>query len=121
MTKRSDNAGTNSGDDPNLDGDTHWQQATQRLYEPDQDGELTTAIVFAIADAKDVSPDEVKAPPLYDVVDVAAIETAFFGLDTDESARNGTGSVEFRYTEYLIKVRSDGWIHVYEPTEPEPV
>lgn len=120
MTK-SNNGGTNSGDNPSLDQDTHRQQVAQRLYEPDRDGGLTTAIVFAIADAKDVSPSELKSPPLYETVDAAGIENAFFGSNTDESARNGAGSVEFRYTKYLIIVRSDGWIQVYEPTGLEQV
>ncbi|WP_256393882.1 HalOD1 output domain-containing protein [Natronoarchaeum rubrum] len=117
----SDNGGTGSADDPALNHETNWQQVAQRLYEPDRDGDLTTAIVFALAEAEDVSPNEMKTPPLYDSVDVAGIEQTFFGLDTDEGARQGTGTVEFRYTEYLVKVRSDGWIQIYESSEPEPV
>lgn len=119
MTK-SENSGTGD-DDPRLDDNTHWQQAAQRLYEPDRDGGLTTAVVFALADAGDVSPNEVKSPPLYEVVDVAGIEQAFFGADNGEQSRQGTGTVEFRYNAYLVKVRSDGWIQVYEPSEPEQV
>ncbi|MFC5367250.1 HalOD1 output domain-containing protein [Salinirubrum litoreum] len=74
-----DETGTTSHDDPNLDGDVRWQQVAQRLYESDHDGELTTVIVYAIADAMDVDPKEVTAPPLYEVVDVPGIEKAFFG------------------------------------------
>lgn len=120
MTKSS-NDGTGSDDDPTLNQDIHWRQVAQRLYEPDRDGELTTAIVFALADAEDVSPSEVKSPPLYVAVDVAGIEQTFFGIDNDEQSRQGTGTVEFRYTEYLVKVRSDGWIQVYEPSGTEQV
>lgn len=114
MTK-SDDGETGSDDDPTLDHDTHWQQVTQRLYEPDRDGGLTTAIVFALADAEDVSPSEVKSPPLYESVDVAGIEQSLFGQNNGDGHRQGTGGVEFRYTEYLVKVRSDGWIQIYEP------
>lgn len=115
----SDNRGMKSGDEPTVGRDAHWQQAAQRLYEPERDGELTTAVVFAIADAADVSPRELKSPTLSEVLDVTGIETALFGCSTDTSDRNTTGSVEFRYTTYLVRVRSDGWIHVCEPTEPE--
>lgn len=110
---------TESGDEPALNQETEWEQAVQRMYEPDRDGGLSTAIVFAIADAADVSPSEVKSPPLYEVVDVSGIEQAFFGMNNDGDSRQGTGTVEFRYTEYLIKVRSDGWVQVYEERDPE--
>jgi hypothetical protein len=89
-----------------------WRHVAQRRYEPDRDGGLTTAIVFAIADAEGVSPDDLHSPPLYEVVDVAGIERALFGSNSD-------GSIEFRYTEYLVKIGSDQWVQVYEPTEPE--
>lgn len=115
----SDNRGTKSGDEPTIDQDSRWRQATQRLYEPERDGELTTAIVFAIADAANVSPSELKSPTLYEVIEVTGLEKTFFGCGTETSDRNTTGSVEFRYTKYRVKVRSDGWIQVYEPTEPE--
>ncbi|RKD89094.1 HalOD1 output domain-containing protein [Halopiger aswanensis] len=113
------NGGTDSEDDPTLNQKSHWQQTAQWLYEPDRDGGLTTAIVFAIAEAKDASPSEVKSPPLYESVDVAGIEAAFFGPHTENASRQGTGTVEFRYTNQLIKVRSDGWVQVYERTETE--
>ncbi|SDK35071.1 HalOD1 output domain-containing protein [Natronorubrum texcoconense] len=113
------NNGRISGGEPALSGDTHWRQVAQRHYEPDRDGGLTTPIVFAIAEAADVSPSEVKSPPLYETVDVAGIEDAFFGSSAGTAPRRGTGTVEFHYTDYLVKVRSDGWIQIYEPTDTE--
>lgn len=118
MPKR-DTGGINGGDVPTLGQDAHWQQVAQRRYDPDQDDDLTTAIVFAIADSEGVPPIELNSLPLYDVIDVDWIEQAFFGFRTGGNARNGTGSIEFRYTKYLVNVRADGWIHVYEPIEPE--
>ncbi len=118
MTKETD-GGTMSDDDPTSGGDTHWSQVAQRHYEPNGQGELTTAIVYAIAEAEGVSPSEVKSPPLYESVDVPAIEDAFFGPDVTAGSRQGVGTVEFQYTDYLVKVRSDGWIQVYEPTEAD--
>ncbi|AUG49600.1 hypothetical protein BVU17_18620 (plasmid) [Haloarcula taiwanensis] len=76
-------------------------------------------MVYAIAEAEGVSPSEVKSPPLYECVDAAALEDTFFGPDVTGRSRQGVGSVKFHYTDYLVKVRSDGWIQVYEPTETE--
>ena len=115
---RNDDGGTGSEDDPSLDYETHWRQVAQRHYDPDEDGELTTALVFAIAEARDVPPEEVKVPSLYDVVNVPAIEDALLRPETQTESRQGTGTIKFRYTDYLVKVRSDGWIQVYEATEP---
>ena len=106
-------------DDPTRGADTHWSQVAQRHYEPNGNGELTTAIVYTIAEADGVSPSEVKSPPLYEVVDASAIEDAFFGPDVAGDSRQGVGTVEFRYNGSLVKVRSDGWIQVYEPTEAD--
>ncbi|WP_254271600.1 HalOD1 output domain-containing protein [Haloarcula marina] len=114
------NEKTNGGtmpDDSTTGANTKWSQVAQHHYEPDGRGELTTAIVYAIAEAEGVSPSEVKSPPLYDTVDVPAIENAFFGPTVVGESRQSVGSVEFQYTEYLVKVRSDGWVQVYEPTE----
>lgn len=93
---------------------THRTQVAQRHYEPNGTDELTTTIVFAIADARGVSPSEVKSPPLYECVDAPALEKTFFGSDITHESRRGTGTVEFRYAEYLVKVRSDGWVQVFE-------
>jgi len=116
MTKKT-NGGIMSNDDSISRTDSHWTQVAQRHYEPNGQGELTTAIVYAIAEGDGVSPSEVKAPPLYESVDVPAIEDAFFGQDVTGESRQGVGTVEFQYTEYLVKVRSDGWIQVYEPSD----
>lgn len=75
----------------------------------------------ALADAEDIPLSEMKYPPLYEVVDVLGVEHVFFRTNTDENARQGTGTVEFLYAEYLVKVRSNGWIQVYEPSEIEQV
>ncbi|RBI60815.1 hypothetical protein DMJ13_17980 [halophilic archaeon] len=102
---------------PTRDPDSDWTQVVQRHYDPDDDGELTTALVFAIADAKGIAPTDLKSPPVYDCIDAAALEDTFFGPETDGESRHGVGTVEFRYDGYLVHTRSDGWIQVYEPTE----
>lgn len=94
-------------------------QAAQRHYDPDGTEELTTAIVYAVADAEDRPAGELRAPPLYESVDAAALGRTFFGSDVASESRRGTGTVEFRYAGYLVTVRSDGWIRVYEPVGPD--
>lgn len=97
-------------DDATGEAETEWRQTTQRHFDPDDGGELTTEIVFAIADARGVAPSDVTTPPLYECVDVPALESALFGNGT----RQGVGSVNFRYTDFLVTVDSDGWIRVAE-------
>lgn len=111
--------GTSNEDDPNLDHDKRWNQLVQRHYDPEQDGELTAAIIFAIAEAKGVSPDKVKSPPLYEVIDVPAIESSLLSSRTQGDSHQGTGTIQFCYTDNLVKIRSDGWIQVYETTESD--
>jgi hypothetical protein len=118
MKKRTD-GGIMDEDDPTSGADTRWSQVAQRHYEPDGSAELTTAIIYAIAEAEGVSPSEVKSPPLYESVDVPAIEDAFFGPNVAGESRQGVGTVEFHHTDYRVKVRSDGWVQVYESTEAD--
>jgi hypothetical protein len=63
----------------------------------------------------------VTSPPPYGVVDVAGIERALFGGDTGPTSQQGTGTVEFRSSRYPVRLRSDGWIRVYGPSDPERV
>lgn len=118
MTRRTDSPDEPAvSDGPAIDGGTEWTQAAQRHYDRGHDEELTTAIVFAIADAMGVEPVAVRSPPLYEFVDAAALDEAFFGPNVTEMARQGVGSVEFEYRQYRVTVRSDGWIQVDEPVE----
>lgn len=118
MTNRN-NGGTASGDDPTSDPDQGWTQVIQRHYDPDHDGELVTAIVAAVADARGVGLREVKSPPLYECVDVTALEKTLFGGDGDDQLRADEATVQFHYAEFLVTVRSDGWIRVFESTNPD--
>lgn len=95
-----------------------WTQVSQRHYDPAEMGELTMAIVYAIAAARGVDPTEVLSPPLYDAVDVPAIEQAFFGSRATDKPGTDPGSLEFRYEEFLVEVKGDGWITVSEQVGP---
>ncbi|WP_458191073.1 HalOD1 output domain-containing protein [Haladaptatus sp. NG-WS-4] len=72
--------------------------------------------MFAIADAEDVAPVDLKDPPLYECVDIAAIEDGFFGPEVAGQPRDSEGNVGFQYNQYHVEVASDGWITVSEPT-----
>ncbi len=100
-------------DVPTEESDLHWRQVAQRHYDPCETTELTTAIVFAIADAKDIDPTTLQSPRLYDCIDATALEDTFFGAGTP--TERSTGTVQFRYDTYLIRVDADGWIRVFEP------
>ncbi len=117
LTNTNDADGTGNEENPNLDYGKRWNQLAQRHYDPEQDGELTAAIIFAIAEAKGVSPDKVNSPPLYEVIDVPAIESSLLSSRTQGDSRQGTGTIQFRYTDNLVKIRSDGWIQVYSGSE----
>ena len=100
-------------------GPNQSSQLAQRHFDPTDNGELTTAIVYAIAEAEGIHPLDLKSPPLYDVIDAPALEATFFGPKAAGRHRHGVGTVEFQYLEYLVTVRSDGWIRVYEETSGE--
>lgn len=112
MTNSRD-GGIGSDDDPTLGADGSWTQVGQSHFDPEEDGDLTTVLVIAIAEVHGIDPTELTSPILYDVVDAPAIQEAFFGSNASGTFRSGTGSAEFRYGDYLVKVRSDGWIQIY--------
>ncbi|MGA9400661.1 HalOD1 output domain-containing protein [Haladaptatus sp.] len=89
---------------------------TQAHYDRESRRDLTTEVIFAIADAEDVAPTDLKDPPLYDCVDIAAIEDGFFGPKINGQTRDSEGSVAFWYNQYHVEVTSDGWITVSKRT-----
>lgn len=90
-----------------------WVQIHQAHYDRESDGELASALVFAIADAKGVDPlDRVEMPPLYESIDAQALEESFFGPTGVSTQRKEAGSVTFMYDSLKVALRSDGWIFV---------
>lgn len=98
--------GTVQVGDPSVDGGPEY--LVTRRYDPGSSAELVNYIVESVAMAAGVSSDEL-AVPLYEVVDVDAIENLFkdFGSPT---AR--VGHVMFEYEEYTVIVRSDGFVGI---------
>ena len=121
MTSSNDHTddGTELAQDGNEPDDPDMTFVTQAHYDRESHRDLTTEIIFAIADAEDVAPIEIKDPPLYECVDIAAIEDGFFGPKVNGHSRDSEGSVAFQYNQYRVTVASDGWITVSEPAEYE--
>ncbi|WP_224448646.1 HalOD1 output domain-containing protein [Haloprofundus salilacus] len=93
-----------------------WTFETQAHYDPDEQRDLTTVIIGAIAEVEEVKIVDIKEPPLYEVVDTESVEGALFGRP--EATRNGTQSkTEFRYRNHKVSVDADGWITVFSPVE----
>ncbi len=105
------------GDESTDGGAEAWRTVEQRSYDPDGDAELTTVVVEAVAAAEGVDATAVTSPPLYEAVDVTAIEEGFFARDVAGSSRDSTGSIDFHYRGFRVTVDSDGWVRVAEPVE----
>lgn len=77
---------------------------------------IAERLVSEVSDRRDTDPIELH-PPLYEVVDLEALNTLF-------SHRNGTfrdtdGHVEFTYEELRIRVASDGTIDIDDVEDAE--
>ena len=70
--------------------------------------EVSDAVVFAVAEAEDVSPLELT--PLTHAIDPDALNN--FVVSLQEKQQNPTGYIEFEYREHAITVSADGTITV---------
>lgn len=93
-----------------------WERVNQAHYDRESERELTTALVFAIADARGVDPlDSEEMSPLYNTVDAATLEHTFFGPTGTDVDGQKEDAVVLTYNGYKVVLRADGWIAVYEP------
>lgn len=109
-----------SGDGTNGESvpqNAEWDLVEQKPFELEDTDGLTTTIVYAVAEAEGIAPRHLKHPPLFEVVDTAALEAAFFGNHTNGRSHDPNSSTEFMYRDYRVVVRSDGWVQVYERNE----
>jgi hypothetical protein len=105
---------TESRDETTRQDDAEWQVVEQGAYDRAKSFDLTAVIVEAVAAAEGVDVTDIGAPPLYDVVDVSAIEDSFFGPSVTGECRDSLGSVDFEFRGFRVTVRSDGWVQVAE-------
>jgi len=97
-----------------IDPGENWREVGSGTYDASGGDDLTATLAFVLADVQGVEPTELEEPLLYDCVDVGAVETAIFGC---EPPGRGLETVAFRYDSYLVNVRRDGRIRVFEPTD----
>lgn len=115
-SKRAD-ASTGGDARPEVPEEANWTLQVQVPFDEGADHDLTSAIVVAVAEAEGVSPMDVKEPPLYEVLDVVALEESLFGSSTIGRADGNSRSVEFLYRDHRVVIRSDAWVQVYDAAE----
>lgn len=103
--------------EPSVDIPTEIHVIEQRMYDPATGPDLTTVIVEAVAVAEGVESTSIKEPPLYEVVDIAAVKDALFGATESDTRGVTGGSLDFEYRGYQITVRDDGWVQVAETAD----
>lgn len=86
---------------------------TERVHDPNGREDLTTSIVGAVADAEGVELTKLGRPPLYDAVDVCALETILFG-DPTRLGSSTARTVQFSFHGYRVSVDTSGSIRVFE-------
>lgn len=113
-------SGSISDDGPGFDTLQTGTPIIQRYFEPVESDDFSIALVEAIAEAMSVPPTEL-LKPLYDFVDIPAVESLFFNDSPPGTSRIVEGSIQFRYGELLVTVESDGWILVSRADDSGPL
>ncbi len=88
-------------------------------YDFEGDSSATEVIIWALADAVGVDPTDL--PPLFDYVDLDALNALF---DSNDGVTDGDALLSFQVETWQVFVHSDGRIRVCDaaqPTGPEPV
>lgn len=84
----------------------------EEKYDPATDQSIAECIIMALADAEDVPPTAL--PPLYDAIDLEAVEQLF----ERHTGLAGTGAfLSFQYERWNVFVRADGRIQICDGTE----
>jgi hypothetical protein len=99
------------------DVDAQLNLVSQNRFDPTSTGELSVAIVSAIKRADETISGTDNLPPLYEVIDINALEEMCSWLNSDEDHIRHSTTVTFQYVGFLVVVSYDGIIQVYEPNE----
>ncbi|WP_224333604.1 HalOD1 output domain-containing protein [Haloprofundus halobius] len=84
---------------------------SEAWYRPGDSFDLSVTVVDAVAEAAGTDPLENDFSPLYDTVDVDALESALFDPDSNRS-RSVRGELIFDYEGFEVAIRTDGRVSV---------
>ncbi|QLD84387.1 hypothetical protein HWV23_01230 [Natronomonas halophila] len=100
--------------------DEPLETVAERRYEPAETDRLVGTLVDAIVEAEGISDRDFLSPPLYDAIDVEALERTLFRDPEEFDSCQVDGFVRFQYLDYTVTVEGDGRITVYTtPANPD--
>lgn len=95
------------------------RQIRNYQYNSMQADELLVVLTAAIAAAEDVSVREIPGPPLWETIDIRALEKILFERTGTPTSQAVGGVVTFQYLDYVVVVSSGGSIELYEPSDAD--
>ncbi|MBX0324369.1 hypothetical protein EGH21_15165 [Halomicroarcula sp. F13] len=102
-----------------VDVDSQLKPVSRNRFGPTSQEELSGAIISAIKSAGGTGHRTANLPPLYEVIDIDALKEMFSWPQPDEDVVHHSMTVTFRYERFLVVVRDDGLIQVYESNETD--
>jgi len=79
-------------------------------YDPDGDRDLSVVILEAVAILGERPMEMLRNEPLYDTIEIGAVETLLFGPQQGDVMNTARRTVTFEYSGYLIHIHGDGRI-----------
>jgi hypothetical protein len=105
-----------------VDTGSQFAEVTEVLgevqYEPTSDRAFTAVVAQTIATYTEKDMESLRDTPLYNHVNIGAIETLLFGLPPNQSTGPATQKVTFRYCTVLVTIHADGIIQVADIDAP---
>ena len=101
-------------------GDFYRDKSTLHVerYEPDGNEDLSVVILEAVAMLGERPTEMLRKEPLYDTIDIGAVETLLFGPQQDDGMNAARRTVTFEYSGYLIHIHGDGRILLSDADDP---
>lgn len=96
-----------------------WSDLTQiqkRQFDPNDDNELIAMLIEMVATAEGTSTEALTSAPLYEAVDIEALERVLFESPKRTTSPAVNGVVAFRYHDYVVTLSGDGCIELYQQT-----
>lgn len=81
---------------------------TYAVHDWGSDEPISYTVVMALAAVRGTDPTEL--PPLYDSIDVDALDELFAPSPADDA--DGDGSITFTHADHEVVIYADGWITI---------